>query len=102
MTRGYAPRRRDVNEAEIVDLMRAYGATVSRLEPVGDDAGLPDLVVGFCGETWLAEVKSAEGRLSEDQETWHQTWRGSEVWELRCEEDCIVMLEAMRGRAHRR
>jgi len=82
--------------------MVKYGATVSRLEPVGDDPGLPDLVIGYCGETALAEVKTLTGRLSDDQRAWHRTWRGSKVWELRCGEDCIAMLEAMRQRARQR
>lgn len=95
-------RRRDGNEADLVAFMQQYGATVSRLEPVGDDAGLPDLAIGYCGETGLAEVKTLEGRLSKDQKTWHRTWRGSDVWVLRSIEDCIAMLEELAYRAEQR
>lgn len=72
-----APRR-DGNEAEIINALRHFGATVEQLSK----KGLPDLLVGFVdpatGEprNLLMEVKTAKGKLEPDQETWHERWRG--------------------------
>lgn len=81
-------RQRDVNEAEIVRALEAIGATVTRL----NEAGVPDLLVGYQGKTKLLEVKrplgpeggrqrggahkqnqGGDGILTEAQVKW---WRG--------------------------
>ena len=82
------PRKRDDNERDIVNALRARGATVSHL----DDSGVPDLLVGYRGNTFLLEVKlpsnkdgtahkrkaqGGEGELTESQVKWWQTWLGS-------------------------
>ena len=46
-------RMRDANEPEIVKALEAAGATVTRL----NEAGVPDLLVGYQGKTKLLEVK---------------------------------------------
>lgn len=46
-------RMRDANEPEIVKALEAAGATVTRL----NEAGVPDLLVGYKGKTSLLEVK---------------------------------------------
>jgi hypothetical protein len=64
----------DDNQAAIVDLLRAVGATVESLARVGN--GVPDLLVGFRGVNWLLEVKAPKGALTDDQAGWHPLWRG--------------------------
>lgn len=54
--------------------LEALGASVSDLSAVG--GGVPDLLVGFRGRTFLIEVKTAEGTLTPDQVVWHGAWRG--------------------------
>jgi len=68
-----APRR-DNNEREIIDTLRAVGATVQQLSA----KGVPDLLVGFDGENYLLEVKAVKyGKLTEDEAAWHEAWAGS-------------------------
>lgn len=69
----------DANQEQIVDALRAVGATVQTLAAVGK--GVPDLLVGYQGKTLLLEVKDgrrppSEKRLTEDQLVWHGAWRG--------------------------
>lgn len=80
-------KARDAAEPDTVAMLKAYGWSVSRLQPVGNDHGLPDLVIGKHGVTTLAEVKNPPGprggrkgkRLTDHQEKWHREWRGSPV-----------------------
>ena len=71
--------QRDANEQEIVDALRAAGATVVRLEP--SEPGLPDLLIGFQEETFLQEVKNprAKNQLSYGQIRFHRLWRGRPI-----------------------
>lgn len=72
-----SPRRAarvDKNQGEIVTALRAVGATVAPMHTAG--AGFPDLVVGYRGVTYLLEVKGPRGRLTKDQVSWHEEWRG--------------------------
>ena len=69
----------DANQTQVVEALRAAGATVQSLAAVGQ--GVPDLLVGFRGQTVLLEVKNgrappSERRLTEDQLKWHGEWRG--------------------------
>ena len=69
----------DANQEQIVEALRAVGATVQTLAAVGK--GVPDLLVGYQGKTLLLEVKDgrrppSEKRLTEDQLVWHGAWRG--------------------------
>jgi hypothetical protein len=73
--------RRDANEAKIVAALRQVGATVERLS-IED---VPDLLVGFRGETYLLEVKSGHGDLRPGQIRWLTAWRGGKarpVWSV--------------------
>jgi hypothetical protein len=87
-------RQRDLNEREIVEALEAAGASVQRM----DGKGVPDLLVGFRGETWLIEIKrqTASGRakrtqpgrrlkteaktdergLLDSQQKWWSSWKG--------------------------
>ena len=69
----------DANQTQVVEALRAAGATVQSLAAVGQ--GVPDLLVGFQGQTVLLEVKNgrappSERRLTEQQLEWHGAWRG--------------------------
>lgn len=71
-----APKR-DANEAEIVDALRAAGYSVQPL----DERGVPDLLVGRWQKCWLLEVKDgskskSRRMLTPDQVAWHRSWRG--------------------------
>ena len=74
----------DSTQTAIVDALRAAGATVQSLATVG--GGVPDLVVGFRGRTWLLEVKTPRGKrdpkpspTTAEQDRWFAVWRGDPV-----------------------
>lgn len=64
--------KRDSNEPEIIQALKAAGCTVVRLSAVG----CPDLLVGIDGLNFLIEVKEPKGKLTEDQVEFHEDWRG--------------------------
>lgn len=71
--------RTDANQDQVVSALRAAGASVQSLAAVG--GGVPDLLVGFRGETYLLEVKDGEQppskrQLTKDQVGWHRAWTG--------------------------
>jgi Holliday junction resolvase len=71
--------RIDANHEQVVSALRAAGASVQSLAGVGK--GVPDLLVGYQGQTLLLEIK--DGRklpsarlLTKDQLRWHGSWKG--------------------------
>ena len=69
----------DANHEAVVLALRAAGATVQSLAGVGK--GVPDLLVGYQGQTLLMEVKDgfkppSKRALNEDQLRWHGRWNG--------------------------
>lgn len=99
------PRKRDVNEKEVVAALRARGATVTHL----DDSGVPDLLVGYHGETFLLEVKQSskkdgsgksnkskggEGELTEAQVEWWKMWTGARAVIVHSIEEAIAAIGA--------
>ncbi|MCB0063487.1 MAG: hypothetical protein KDE19_15300 [Caldilineaceae bacterium] len=73
------PRRAakvDANQNEIVRAIRdAYGPhTVLDLSAVG--GGCPDLLIGVRGKNLFAELKTATGKLTNDQIHFHDRWQG--------------------------
>lgn len=73
----------DGNHAAIVATLRAAGCTVQSLAAVGE--GVPDLLVGRAGKTYLLEVKdlrqpASKRRLTGPQIRWHRRWRGRPAW----------------------
>lgn len=104
MSRWKRTHRRDTHEGEIVAALRAVGATVTRIDDA-DPAGCPDLLIGFRGETYLAEVKRPEGKrggtskdgqhLGDDQVTWHAAWRGKPPVVVRTVDDALRAIGAI-------
>lgn len=68
----------DANTKGIVKTLRDAGASVFYLDPAGrkDAKGIPDLLVGFLGATFLLEVKKPGEDLNDNQIAWHAAWRG--------------------------
>lgn len=80
--------KRDQTEKTIVEALRGVGASVTRL----DDPGIPDLLVGFRGKTFLLEVKTGLGKLNELQQQFFESWRGGQLSVVR---DPIQALKAV-------
>lgn len=84
-------RRVDANQAEIVAYWREVGATVILLHTVGRDC--PDVLVGYGGQTYLAEIKVARtGRLTAGQRTLQMTWRGGPIATVRTRADAAALI----------
>lgn len=69
----------DRNQPEIVQALRKLGATVQSLAGVGE--GVPDLLCGYRGQTYLLEIKDglrppSDRQLTPQQIEWHVEWRG--------------------------
>ena len=75
--------RLDSNHGEIVEaLLGVTGVTCHSLAGVG--CGVPDLLVGARGRTFLVEIKDGskppcERSLTRDQEKWISAWSGDPV-----------------------
>lgn len=87
----------DANQPDIVEALRRCGATVQPLHTVGQ--GVPDLLVGFRGQTLLLEVKDgakppSERKLTPDQVRWHEAWDGHPVYVVRDVTEAVGVLNA--------
>src|SRR5947208_3539339 len=94
---------RDANEREIVEALVNIGASVTRL----NETGVPDLLVGYQGTTYLLEVKrprgprggvtssttakkrADSGEMTEAQERWWARWNGGRPVVVRTPEDAL-------------
>ena len=66
-----------MNQKTIVDTLRKAGATVNSLSAVGN--GVPDLLVGFNGRSYLLEIKNGLG-LTPMEEKWFSLWAGGPAY----------------------
>ena len=66
--------RADNNQDEIIDAIRAIGATVQILSQVG--SGCPDILIGYHGINILIEIKQLGESLRPNQQIWHNAWAG--------------------------
>ena len=76
------PKRIDANQRMIVRALRDTGVSVQSLADLG--RGVPDLLCGYKGRNVLMEVKDSSQppsrrRLTEDEQNWHDKWRGQVV-----------------------
>ena len=99
-------RKRDANEKAIVRALEAAGASVTRL----GDPGVPDLLVGYAGSTFLLEVKlpletraaaggrresqGGRGDLTKAQVAWWDSWRGAKAHVVRSVDEALMVIVA--------
>lgn len=100
MTRHFSAKVDD-NQSDLVKTLRKLGATVQSLSRIGE--GCPDLLIGYCGITDVAEVKDpakvpSKQRLTEAQVLWIQVWHGADVRILKTDADCLLLLADMKTR----
>ncbi len=89
--------RVDSNQAEIVETLRAMGASVAPTHTLG--SGFPDLVVGWRGINLLLEIKDGEKapskrQLTPDEQRWHDDWRG-QIVVIQSARDAIALLNGL-------
>lgn len=82
--------RRDSNELAIKAALEQLGATVVQLS----QKGLPDLLIGFRGETYLLEVKTKTGKLTPAQIAFREAWQGKPIVVIRSLEEALEVLGA--------
>ena len=85
----------DANQNALVDALRAGGASAFITSAVGN--GFTDLVVGYCGGTFLIEVKNgnlppSRRRLTPAQEKFHREWTGGPILLFETLEDVAAFL----------
>lgn len=83
--------RRDGNEKEIVAALRAAGASVV---PVSV-SGLSDLIVGYQDQTFLIEIKTKKGKLTDAQVRFRADWQGAPVITARTVDDALKAIGAI-------
>jgi Holliday junction resolvase len=70
--------RIDTNHKEIVAALRQAGATVVSLAAMKH--GIPDILVGYNGETILMEIKrDAKAKFTSDQLDFMGKWKGGAI-----------------------
>ena len=89
--------RTDKNQAVIVQALRAAGASVAITSGAGD--GLPDLLVGWRGETHMLELKNPDVDKTHKQLTPAEAyfvahWRGRPVVIVESVEDALRAIGA--------
>ena len=89
----------DANQQQVVEILRAAGATVQSLAAIGH--GCPDLLVGWGGKTLLMEVKNPnvpkkDRELTDDQIKWHGAWMGGPLAVVDGPEAALRMLKAIK------
>lgn len=84
--------RTDENQRQIVGALRRMGASVLHLHQLGH--GAPDIVIGYRGINLLVEIKHQRGKLTEDEQTFADTWRGN-VAIVRDVDEAIKLLSAL-------
>lgn len=84
--------KQDHNATEIASALRHAGAIVRFIEGSHGQAGVPDLLVGFNGITYLMEIKVAKGRLSKAQIEFHAAWNGGPIVVVRSPLEALGVL----------
>ena len=73
----------DRNAHESASALRHAGASVRFIEGAHGQGGVPDLLVGFNGVTYLMEIKMSKGKLSTGQLEFMASWRGGSALVVR-------------------
>lgn len=82
--------KQDANANAIVSALRAAGCVVRFIDcPVGV-GGIPDVLVGFRGATYLLELKVKGGRLNPKQRAFHGNWNGGPLAVVRSVDEALA------------
>lgn len=66
----------DANATSIVSALRGAGCVARYIDCPAGVGGVPDLLVGRDGKTYLLELKVKGGRLNPKQKAFHEQWTG--------------------------
>jgi hypothetical protein len=92
-------KRIDQNHRAIVDGLRAVGATVQSLAPLGK--GAPDIACGWRSQNYFFEIKNpnqpkSKRQLTIAEEVWHSQWKG-QVCVIESLEDALRTIGATKS-----
>jgi hypothetical protein len=82
----------DAVTKEIVAGLRERDIFVIYLKALSRLKGLHDLLIAYAGVTYMVEIKSAKGDLSDEQRTFHAAWRGGPQGVARTLEEVLVLI----------
>jgi len=86
----------DINQKDIVSTLRKFGVSVFCLHEVG--RGCPDLLCGFGGKTFLAEVKrDKRATFTKHQVEFMLKWHGGEIHRLESEDDALELIKSLKS-----
>ncbi len=88
--RGHAGRV-DANHADIVKALRAAGIAAASTAMLG--SGFPDVAAGFRGINVFLEIKSGGGKLTADEQKFHDEWPGQIAIVTTPEEAVLAVIE---------
>lgn len=84
--------KQDANASAIVSALRAAGCVVRYIDcPVGV-GGIPDVLVGYKGKTYLMELKVKLGRLNPKQKEFHANWTGGPLAIVRSIDEAFAVV----------
>lgn len=87
--------KKDLNHNEIAQALRDVGYLVAETHQIG--SGFPDLICAGINRrtgircTWLIEVKSDDGVLTDDEAVFHAKW-SEYVWIVRTKEEAYRLV----------
>ena len=85
-------RRKDANHTEIRDALIALGwDVIDSYQFAQFNAGFPDLIAIKWQFVVFVEVKTATGKLTEDEILWRRAHPGAEHRVIRTVSDCVFM-----------
>jgi len=89
----------DANQPDIVKALRKAGAFVQSLAECG--GGVPDILCGFGGKTFLLEIKDgsqppSKRELTPDQIAWHLEWRGGPCVVVNSVDEALAAIGAIK------
>lgn len=87
--------RVDANHLDICRALEKCGCSVLSIASIGK--GAPDIVIGFYGNNYLAEIKNGnKGKVNDKQREFHDKWE-SNVLVFRSVDEAIVWANLIRA-----
>lgn len=86
--------KRDISEPDIIETLQKHGAVVHRVS----GKGIPDLLIGYRGRTYLAEAKTGKRGLNNNQVKFFDEWRGYPPVIFRTVDDVIEWINSPAAR----
>lgn len=84
-------QKTDSTSKIICETLRDAGCKVTQIASASGEKGIPDILVSFRGQWFVAEIKGPRGVLSTEQVRWHAESR-AKVHILKTVDDALSMI----------